>query len=437
MIDTEYFGLIDQSTEIVSGETHTPPARLPAGGFRPPKNNRSVIWLGRLLLPLFLRLFARVVEIDVAEEDIEGLKKLKGKRVVLTPSHSGGFEPSILFHLSGLLGMDFNYIAASEIFGRLPLLGRLMQSFGAYSIVRGTPDKNSFEMTRRLISGGRRWLVIFPEGDTCWMNDTLMPFQQGVSQFAFWACEDLARHGDLPPVYFVPVAVKYLYLKDMSVEIGRSLSRLEERLNLKAGESGPYERLRRAGEAVLATVEKEYNVRPPRTASLNDRIQYMKEHIVGGIAAELGVPLHAGQPLIERIRDLFNAVDGIIYGGPEGPGYARHLHYHRSIEARGAYHSLKRVLHFVALYDGYVRESRTAERFLDVIGLLEIEVFGKRKIRGPRKAVVRIGMPLDVSAYYMAYKADRRAALKALTEDLETSVRKMLNGLSLLARPMA
>jgi 1-acyl-sn-glycerol-3-phosphate acyltransferase len=430
-------GFIDESTEVVSGDTHMPPARLSIGGFRPPKNRKSVIRLGRLLLPLFLRLFARVVEIDVSEEEIEGLKKLKGKRVVLTPSHSGGFEPSILFHLSGLLDMDFNYLAAREIFGRVPLLGWLMQSLGAYSIIRGTPDKNSFEMTRRLISGGTRWLVVFPEGDTCWMNDTLMPFQQGVAQFAFWACEDLARHGDLPPVYFAPIAVKYLYLKDMSGEIEWSLSRLEERLALEAGGASPYERLRRAGEAVLATVEKEYNVRPPENASLNDRIQNMKEHIVGSLAAELGITLHAEQPLIERVRDLFNAVDRIIYGDTVGPGYATHLHYHRQQEARGAYHSLKRVLHFIALYDGYVRESMTAERILDVIGLLELEVFGKRRVRGPRKAVVKIGAPQDVSGYFPSYKADKRAALRAVTADLETSVRKMLSDLSRLARVIA
>ena len=49
--------------------------------------------------------------------------------------------------------------------------------------------RHSFQKTRQILAEGNRWLVIFPEGQTVWQNDTVMPFQPGVVQLAFKACE--------------------------------------------------------------------------------------------------------------------------------------------------------------------------------------------------------------------------------------------------------
>jgi len=140
--------------------------------------------------------------------------------------------------------------------------------------------------------------------------------------------------------------------------------------------------------------------------------------------------LRPEQPLLDRIRDLFNAVDQIVYSEAEGPEYERQLHHRRQEAARGLYDDLWRVLHFVALYDGYVRETLTAERFLDVLRLLELEVFGQKRIRGPRKALVKIGQPLNLMPYFPRYQSDKRATLQEVTTSLESSVRQLLAELS-------
>jgi 1-acyl-sn-glycerol-3-phosphate acyltransferase len=385
--------------------------------FRPPRNNRLFIALAKRLLPITLRLVPKVVEVEVNEEEINRLKGLKGQRVVITPNHSGGLEPFVVFHLSKLLGAEFNYLAAKEAFERWPPIGWFAQRLGLYSIIRGTTDRNSFRMTRKLLAEGRRWLVIFPEGENCWQNDSVMPFQQGVAQLAFWAYEDMARQGEQPPLYFVPTVIKYIYLKDMRPEIDRSLTRLERKLltPLKTKPSTLYERLRQVGEAVLSINEKEYNVRP-MGAGLNERLQHIKELIVSRVERALNVSPRPGQPLIERIRDLFNAIDRIVYSEPEGE-YERELHYRLQQEARGLY------------YDIW-------ERFLDVLGLLEFEVFGRRRVRGPRKAVVKIGEPMNLRDYYPRYQTDRRGVVKEVTQSLESSVRLMLAGLSHQTRPI-
>jgi 1-acyl-sn-glycerol-3-phosphate acyltransferase len=366
--------------------------------------------------------------VEVNEDDLGRLNELKGQRVVLTPSHSGGLEPFILFHLSKLLGEQFNYLAAKEIFEFRRPAGWLFQRLGAYSIIRGTPDRSSFRMTRRLLAEGKHWLVMFPEGHTCWQNDTVVPFQQGVAQMAFWACEDLAKRGDLPPLYLVPMAIKYIYLQDMRREIDRSLRRLECGL-LATSKPQPlnlYERLRRVGEAVVSANEKEYNVRPRKGASLDERIQDVKEQIVSRVSAALGVSLRSEQPLLGRIRHLLNTIDQIICGEPEGRDYESQLHQRRQQEVRMLYRDLGQVLRFAALRDGYVRETLSAERFLDVLGLLEREVFTRKRIRGLRKAIVKLGEPLNLKDYFRSYQADKRGALHEVTTTLESTVQRQL-----------
>lgn len=395
--------------------------------FRPPKNNRFVIRLIKRLILLILRQ-QKIVAVEVNEEDLRSLEKLKGQRVVLTPNHPGGVEPAILFYLSRILGEEFNYLAAKSLFERRPLVGWLLQRLGVYSIVKGSPDKSSFRMTRQLLVDGKRWLVIFPEGEVCWQNDTVMPFQQGVAQFAFWAYEDLAKRDKLPPIYFVPVAIKYIYLRDMRFEIGRSLQRLEQKLNLTANSqpSTLYDRLRRVGEAVLSANEKKFNVRLHKGANFDERVQHMKELVLSRVAEALGVSLHPDQPLLWRIRDLFNAFDRIAHSDPEGSDYEGHLQQQRQQEAQALYDDLWRVLYFVAVYDGYVRETLTTERFLDVLGRLELEVFSRKRIWGPRKAVVKIGEPLNLADYFPKYKSDKQVALRDVTTSLEGSVQELL-----------
>jgi hypothetical protein len=264
-----------------------------------------------------------------------------------------------------------------------------------------------------------------------------MPFHQGAAQLAFWAYEDLAGRGEPPPLYFVPIAIKYVYMKEMGAEIDRSLASLEGRLSLKPDpRTIPYNRLRRLGEEVLGIIEKEYNVRPEKGVALNERIQRMKELIVSRVETSLGVSPRRDNSLLERIRDLFNAIDHIVYSDPEGPEYERQLHKRRQGEAKELYDDLWRVRHFVALYDGYVRETLSDERFLDVLGLLEREVFGRIRFWGPRKAIVKVGEPLDLASFFPRYRADKRGALQEVTTSLESSVRQMRAELSRLTKPI-
>jgi hypothetical protein len=63
-------------------------------------------------------------------------------------------------------------------------------------------------------------------------------------------------------------------------------------------------------------------------------------------------------------------------------------------------------------------------------------VFGRRRNWGPKKALVKVGEPLNLIQYYQRYKSDKRGTLQEVTAALESSVRQMLNELSFPAKPM-
>jgi len=400
--------------------------------FYPPRNNALVTWAAKRLLPFALRRKLKVDVVEITEADLDKLRSLQDRRCLLMPSHSGGLEPYIILHLSKLLGNNLNFLAASEAFERSVFTGWAMQRLGAYSIIRGTSDRKSFQTTKKLLVDMARWLVIFPEGQTCWQNDTIMPFQEGVTQLAFKALEEVEKKGQDLSLCLVPVSIKYIYTKDMHGEIDETLAMLEEKLALPpaADALSRYERLRRIGEVVLAANEKKHGITVAKGAGLNDRIQAVKELIVSKIERRLDVTPRKEQTLLDRIRTLFNTVDRIVTDEDEGSEYERKLLRERREEAGTLYEDLWRVLQFVATYDGYVGETLSVERFLDIAGLLELEIFGERKLRGPRKAVVRVGEILDLKDHFQKYKADKREQTKRITMDAESSVRQMLEEMS-------
>lgn len=174
--------------------------------FRPPKPNRIVIWMTKWFIRGMIRRKLKVVQVDIPDEDLERLRAMQGKRCLLTPSHSGGFEPHILLYLSKLLNDHYYYVAAMEAFEVSPIIGWLMQRLGAYSIIRGVPDRPSLQTSLRILEEGDRWLVIFPEGQTVWQNSMVIPFQEGVFQLAFKGFEKAARKDAEASLFCVPIA---------------------------------------------------------------------------------------------------------------------------------------------------------------------------------------------------------------------------------------
>ena len=408
-----------------------PRARPEPFTFFPPKNNRLVTGLIKLGIRGAIRRKLQVHDIKISDEDLNTLRQLQDERCLLAPSHSGGFEPHIIMYLSKQLGQDYNYVAAMELFQQSRVYRWLMPRLGVYSVIRGAVDRPSFSMTRQLLAEGKRWLVIFPEGQTIWQNSMLIPFQQGVFQLAFKGYEDARKQDAEASLYCIPMAIKYVYQHDMHAEIDESLSRLEAKLGIadETDDHSRYRRLRRIAEVVLAANEKAKGFKANPDASLNDRAEQLKLHAVSQLEQQLGITPSPRQQLLDRIRTLFNTVDRIVYSEPSGSDYERQLAQERQAVVQDYYEDLWRLLQFVALEDGYVKASMTFERFLDVLCLLEMEVCRERKIWGPRTALVKVGQPIDLKDRADQYDRDKREAVQSITLEIEDTVRTMLGEL--------
>ncbi len=402
--------------------------------FKPPKLNTTVIQVAKAIMPLVNRLFLKGLTLDVDSESIARLKMIDGHPTVLAPNHAARADPAVTFLLSKQVSQQYYYMTARETFDKGKFGGLrsfLLQRFGAFSIVRGTADRNAFRTTRELLSEGSWPLVVFAEGEISRQNDTVMRFERGIIQLCFWALDDMAKAEIDKPLYVVPIGIKYHYPQDMWNDIDIALTELEEKI-LPPADRTPierYERLRRIGIAIFKTLATEYQYKVDETVPLDAHIQKLKEQILSHAEKIMGI--HSEADVLTRVRALKNLVDAEVYRDIEQmTEYERKIHEELLQKFQRFYPDLERLINFIAISDGYVAEERSPERFLEVIVRLEREVFGTSKIRGPRVASIRVGEPKNLRECYDTYKAEKRETVEQITLELETTVQSLVKGAS-------
>lgn len=400
--------------------------------FRPPIPCPPMLWLAGACIPVALKRRA-VSHIEIDPADIERLHALRGERVVLTPNHPTNTDPALVFELSRRARMSFHYLACREAFdGWHGLWGALIQRIGAYSVVRGTIDRESFRYTRSLLARPKSKLVIFPEGEVYSQNESLLPFQTGAVQLAMWGREEARKTDVKAHVWLLPCAIRYRFVGDVSVTLEAKLMALEKHLALDPGTLELYPRLRRVALCVLRAVEGEYHLQAaadshddPLDDNLTPRIEAAKRAALERAAHLLDVKLPRGT-LPEQMRALLHTAEMEMHADEEAHR-PRSLALQQLERARLAAHDLTRLANWIAVHDGYVLHQTNApdaatslERAAEVVFRLEMEVFGWATHAGPRIARVRIGEPM-----LLPDELDRKG-LTEWTQKLEETVRSLL-----------
>ncbi len=405
--------------------------------FRPPRNNPFCEALVRATLPFLCKTVFKGLKIEIDPADIERLKQHKGQRMLLLPNHPAYDDPVIMFELSRRLGESFNYVAAREVFDfNRGLRGMIFQNCGVYSVIRGTSDRESFRTTREILYTGRRRLVIFIEGEVSYDNDVLIPFQQGVLQLAFRSQEDLAKDAakaghpeDFPPLYVVPVAMKYFYADGMEPVLDHATADLEKAVGLEPQPGKPlYPRLHAVGEKVISVQENLLGLEPAGT--LEERINAVREKLLRKMETFLELQPPDPAETLARIRVIRNQMDRIIHtyaDTSKHPLYEKHVQKRLSRTFKEFYEDLDRVVNIMTWEEGAVLERDTPEKYAELIRRVEKEVFGERRLIHPRTAVVKIGEIINLKDHYPAYLDDRKQAASNLCTALETDMLTMLN----------
>lgn len=377
--------------------------------------------------------------ISVTEESVGRVRAVDDARLVFVCNHPTMEDGITLFVLSARLGQLFHYVVAYESFKGL--MGWFIQRLGCYSIRRGMGDRASISQTLSLLKNPQCRLVIFPEGGCSYQNDTIMPFRSGAIQLPMSVLAQLAKKApspeEVPDFYIVPLCLKYRYRQPMYRVIEATLARLEAQLKLPPLEGGSntaksddadsndYQRLRRVAHRIIVQIESEANLPHEDDLDWNHRIDRLKQVFIQKCEAALNLEPSSNLPLRERVYKVQALLEEAEIAGDES-GYEL---AGKRLTREELYWDTVRLLNFDAIYDGYVAESPTPERFLDTLTRLEREVFHLEHAqpKAPRKAFFHIGDPINLKDYLPDYQRDRSNTIDQLSEHLRQTMQTHLN----------
>ncbi|HEY9767454.1 MAG TPA: 1-acyl-sn-glycerol-3-phosphate acyltransferase [Coleofasciculaceae cyanobacterium] len=357
--------------------------------FLPPKRNPLLTRLIQSVAYLVVY-FGYKIRAIIDEDDLANLKAIAEHRVVYLPNHSTLDDGLVMFLFSARIGQLFHYVVAYEAFQGV--IGKLMQRVGAYSIRRGVGDRYSIVQTLDILQQPQCKLVIFPEGGCSYQNDTVMPFRSGAIELSFKAIEKLFKHnGIIPDFYLVPVSLKYVYPNVTDTQLEQALSRLETALSLKPAQADYYLRLREIATQVLKNLEVEYHQSPINSTNLNPRIKHLKKRMLNYCEEKLELASLSQIPERDRVYKIQSVLSSLADSAKKPNLNYEHI-----------YQTTVRLLNFDAIYDGYVAEKPTPERYFATIDRLEREVFkiDRPKLKGRRQAIVKIGTPINLKEHW-------------------------------------
>lgn len=402
--------------------------------FYPPQLNPTFVWFLQKIAPWFARLTYHLDLIVSAEPAVQ-LTSLKQKPCILLCNHPSFDDSIVLFLFSAYLEESFYYMTAYEQF--LGRYGWMYQQLGAYSVQRGLSDRDSVAQTLALLTKPDCKLVIFPEGGCSFQNDTVMPFRPGAVQIGLQAIARCRKRGEpIPDLHIAPISLKYRYTGRMTAVIEKTLRQLEQTLELTV-QGDYYQRLRRVAAQVLGQFEQEYGVALPDDADWNQRITSLKTQVLQRCEQTLNLSSAPGEPNRERVYRIRHTLDrqrNLTFRNHQRQA-ASIAPEVRTLDARALDEMTKamiRVLNFDAIYDGYVAEKPTPERFLDTLVRFEREVFNidKPRPKAHRQAFLRVGQPVRLQDYLDAYSRDRAGTVATLVQQLQQTIQHNLNILS-------
>ena len=383
-------------------------------------------WWGPKLSPFWVRLWRplrrsrQTREQRLMEIEVRGLDRLRvavgtGQGVLITPNHSGHADAYIMYDVADQLGTPFYFMTAWQVFQQQGMIGKLMlQHHGCFSIDREGTDLKAFRQGVEVLEQGRYPLVIFPEGEVYHTNERITPFREGAAAAAVSAARRTKQ-----PVLCVPCGIKYQYLEDPTENLMHLMDRLEAQVFWRPRPELPlHERIYRFAEGAMALKELEYLGRTC-AGPLPERTDSLAQHVLRGLEERYDCPAEE-KTIPERVKDLRrNALlklNDLPLGQPE------RLPYEHDLD------DLFLVVQLFSYPGDYVREKPSIERMAETLDKFEEDVLGvfSASIRGPRRAIVDFGDPLQVEPGKKS-----KTMIPDLTRSLEEAVQSQLDGITL------
>lgn len=357
----------------------------------------------------------QLMEVEVRHLDRLQAATASGQGVLITPNHSGHADAYIMYDVADSLGAPFYFMTAWQVFQQVGTIGKLMlQHHGCFSIDREGTDLKAFRQAVDVLQKGENPLVIFPEGEVYHTNDRITPFREGAAAAAISGARKSKQ-----PVLCVPCGIKYQYLSDPTENLLQLMDKLEREIFWRPRTELPLaERIYRFAEGAMALKEVEYLGRTS-AGPLSERTAELADHILQGIEGRYDCAAEE-KTIPERVKDLRRHALLQLAELPEGD-VARKT-FENDLD------DLFLVVQLFSYPGDYVEENATIERMAETLDKLEEDVLGaySATIRGPRKAIVSFGEPVEVLP-----EKKSKTAIPDLTHKLEQAVQAQLDELSL------
>ncbi|MBX6314779.1 MAG: 1-acyl-sn-glycerol-3-phosphate acyltransferase, partial [Isosphaeraceae bacterium] len=390
--------------------------------FHPPRMNPLYVRAARPYRRHLLRSEHKVFEYDIA--GTEHLSPLldRGDGLLIAPNHSDRADGLVLLDLADRLGRPFCAMAAYQIFaGNGGLRHWLFSRLGIFPVDREGTARAAFKAGVEVLSAGKYPLLVFPEGEVYHLADRLTPLRDGAAALAVAAARKRAEAGKT--AWIVPVGLKYRFLDgfDPQPALSSLMDELENRFTWwHHRERSLVERIYRYAEGMLALKELEY-YGAARPGPLPERIAALRSHILDAIEDR-----HAGtrrsDPVPVRVKELRRACLDALADPATTPEQADSLC--RDLN------DLFVVVQLFSYPGDYARTAPTVEQLAEILMKFEEDVLGVEYAtpRGPRRAVLRIGPPIDVGEHLRS-AAKPRLAVPMLTAELEQRIQALLDAI--------
>jgi 1-acyl-sn-glycerol-3-phosphate acyltransferase len=386
--------------------------------FFPPRIQPLWLWLAGHYMNHKLRTHQRVEGIDIA--GTEHLTSLlgRGDGILITPNHADHADCAVAFELGRRIKKPFYFMAAYQIFTGIGRVG--LPRIGVFPVDREGADLTAFKTGVEILGKGRNPLVVFPEGEIYFQSDRLTPLREGAAVLAATAVKKMADSGKT--VWIVPAAIKYRFLDghDPTPAFHDLMDELESHFTWRhRRDQALTDRIYRYAEGMLGLKELEY-LGVSRPGSLKERLAHLRMSILDQVE-DKRVGKRRDDPVPVRVKELRRVCLDALADPKTTPAQADELR--RDLE------DLFGVMQLFSYPGDYIRECPTLERVGEIMMKLEEDLLrvDMPSPRGPRRALLRLGPPIDVKAHLAAAGGRLRNAGVALTNELEGRIQGLLD----------
>lgn len=409
--------------------------------FFPPKLNPLLVKILYSLLPFLLKSFLRHLTIRIEDQSVAKLKAVRGNPCLLLPNHPSHLDALVVLELGRRLKEPFYYLVAREVFqiGH-GWLGWLLQRLGCYSVVRGSIDKKSFRTTQELLARNQGRLVIFVEGRISHRSDALLPLEPGSLHLAFLALQKMHNQtgetlASLPSLYVFPVVIRYFYsASKIEQAVERNLSRLERAIGIQSKSRQLCDRIQAASFTVLRDIAAQLDYSPNMETISPRQIEDLSEAMLARLEQLVHLQREAGLEPFDRARRIRNTLDKAMRH-PSTPltSYQQCLQKQKKSVLTSIYPDLERVVSILTIQS--IQEELRApqpslEHCIEMLRLLEREVFGRFRFGYPTTVLLQVLEPMDLKHRFPRFLQDKKKSVQELLHEIEKALHQGIRSIS-------